>query len=87
MHQTLRFRKDLKNGKSKKIQSSSEKNLKNRNIGKSSKIGIFLVKSEDLATLVTSLYDTEKKIFSSNILTNILFLNVDYEYFRLSRVL
>ena len=58
MRQTLGFRKDLKNEKSKKIQSSSEKNSKigrNRNIGKpsekSSKIGNFPVKSEDLATL------------------------------------
>ena len=58
MRQTLGFRKDLKNEKNKKIQSSSEKNSKigrNWNIGKPSekisKIGIFLVKSEDLGTL------------------------------------
>ena len=57
MHQTLGFIKDLKNEKSKKIHSSSEKKTqKSEEIGKpsekSSKIGIFSVKSEDLATLL-----------------------------------
>ena len=58
MHQIPGFRKDLENEKSKKIRISSEKDSKigrKRNVGKSSKVGIFPVKSEDVVTLASTL--------------------------------